>query len=168
MEEARRELQEGSRDERHWRRGPGGQDGSQGSGLSPPNAGPAPSATLRVPRPFGGTRRCGTPGCARGAPGSLRDSVQPSGCIGPVRGVVKRPPELYSEGRQIRGEQRVAPNRGHGPIQSLVGQGGEDECHLGPVRLEPGGLAVDDNYGTPPGNPDTCRSPQSNAREVAG
>ena len=82
-------------------------------------------------------------GVLRGAPGSLRDTVQPSGCIGPVRGVVKCPPELYREGRQVGGEQRVAPNRGHGPIQSPVGQGGEDECHLGPVRPEPGGLAVD-------------------------
>ena len=57
--------------------------------------------------------------------------------------MVKHPAELYREGRQVRGEQRVSPNRGHGPIQSPVGQGGEDECHLGPVRPEPGRLAAD-------------------------
>ena len=62
---------------------------------------------------------------------------------GPIRGMVKRPPELYRESRQVGVEQRISPNHGHGPIQSLVGQGGEDECHLGRGIPEPGRLAAD-------------------------
>ena len=68
--------------------GPDGQDGSRGSRLSSPNAGLAMSTALGVPRPLRGTE-CGTPGCTQDAPGSLRETVQPSSCIGPIRGVVK-------------------------------------------------------------------------------
>ena len=58
--------------------------------------------------------------------------------------MVEHLPELGREGRQVGIEPRVAPNRGHGPIQSPVGQGGDDECHLGPVGPETGGLGPDE------------------------
>ena len=70
--------------------------------------------------------------------------MQPSSCIGPGRGVVEHLPELGREGRQVDIQPRVAPNRGYSPIQSPVGQGGDDERHLGPVGLELEGLGPDE------------------------
>ena len=73
---------------------------------------------------------------------SLLDGVQPPGSIDAVGGVVKRPPELQGESRQVGGELRVAVDRCHGPIQSPIGQRGDDEGHFSTVRAEPGGLEL--------------------------
>ena len=145
----------GARDTGGVTRDPGAEAWDTGGGAW--RAGRVTGVRLLVPLQEHGAELQGVLG---GAPGSLRDTVQPSGCIGPVRGVVKRPPELCREGRQIGGEQRVAPNRGHGPIQSPVGQGGEDECHLAPSDRNREGLASDEIMAFPQETPTLAEVPR--------
>ena len=89
--------------------------------------------------------RWGCPGHWWGSLGlRRRGPAARTGHGGPVRGMVEDPPELFQEEWEINGHLWVSSHHCHCPIQGPVSEGGYDECHLGPIRPKPGGLAADD------------------------
>ena len=54
------------------------------------------------------------------APGSLLDTVQPSICIVPIRGLVECQLELVRELLEIGAKLWVVPHHCHGPVESPV------------------------------------------------